>query len=1300
VLNAKGPKLALTYFILASAAILLTRLNGGIALLWLANAPLIAHLCTTRPELWRSALLWTVPASIAASILFGPVLWAAPFLGAASVMEAVVAAVLLRHLRLGSIRFDSSESVVAFSVIAGLVAPLISGLLGASIVWVAFGRSWEATYLDWVVGHGLGTVIASPIVALLSGRERGRGIAGLLTGLWSEGGALLLAVFVVTSVVFLQHDLPLLFMPALPILIATFKLGRRGAALSIVIVAVIGWLATANGFGPIMMTSLSQAGQFQFFQFYLAATFLMSLPVAGALEQRERLLLALETSEARHRRIVERSQDVIFETDADGRWTFLSEAWVRLTGQDIRGSLGKHASHWVLEEDRPKLDAASHEARERRGGVGQIEVRFRAGDGIRWAAVNLGILRDAEGTAIGSYGTIRDVTQRKLTEAETVESQHRYRLLADNTSDMIARIGLDGIFRSVTPASRQLLGLSPGELVGTRCMDLILPEYLPTVVAAYTDLLNGGPDQTCSYRHFRRDAAPMWVESVIRLIRDDAGEPQEFIVSVRDISQRKLLESEATAALQRVRESNRLFSMAGALATIGHWRFEVDGDSVIWSDEVFRIHGLPVGAPPPLAKAMEFYHPDDRARVQALLTEAVAEKRDFGWQARVVRTDGSVRHVVAQGQVEFDDIGRMTGMFGVFQDVTDRALADATLRDSEARLRFVTEHASDIIALIDLDGICLFMSPASAAILGTPAAELIGTRPTERVHEADRAMVEDYRTGLLAGTGMLVASVRFRMIRSDGDYAWLEASSRLAEINEKPCVVSVWRDVSRQVAVEEALKTAKAEAEAAATAKAGFLANMSHEIRTPMNGVIGFAELLLAGDLSTEQRRNASLIADSGKAMMKLLNDILDLSKIEAGQLDVVTEPFDLPHAVRACGKLLGPSAAQKQIDFHIDVADDVPRFILGDGLRVRQIVLNLVGNAIKFTERGSVSLALRQTGQGGDPWIGITVRDTGIGIAPERQGSIFEEFVQADHSITRRYGGTGLGLAISNRLATLMGGRIELESAVGQGTAVTLLIPAIPAEAPAMSPSNEEPATAPSTQRPSRVLLAEDHEVNQLLVHAMLTRGGHEVVLVENGQEAVEAVCRSFDREAPFDVILMDMQMPIMDGLTATRAIREIEKSIGKRLPIVALTANAFASDLESCSAAGMDGHVAKPVSMDLLLAAVDRWSVAPAVAQQTPARRRTGITPSAAARTKYAEHRARTLEHLDALVRHGTFTDQEIERAAELLHKLAGTAGMFGETELGDRASELEEGLLAWPETERATRIAATAALLRNVA
>ena len=1293
-------KLALSFFVLASAAIVLTRWNGGVALLWIANAPLLAYLCRNQLSEWRSALLWSAAGSIAASTIFGPVLSAAPFFGVASVLETLLAATLLRRWRQDCDYFSSARSVIVFIFVAGVIAPMSGAFIAATTAWLAFPRPWGATFVDWAVGRGLGTLIVSPIILVLLEQGRDGWHRRLLAQLRGEGALLLGIVALATVAVFAQERLPLLFLPALPILLATFKLGRPGAALSILLIAAIGGVATAAGHGPVMMTTLSHVGQLQFFQFYLAATFVMTLPVAGALGQREQLLEALEQSEARHRRIVERSQDVIFETDASGRWTFLSEAWVRLTGVDVETSLGQRAVLAVMPDDRRKLRQAYASAED--GQISQTELRFISGCSMRWAAISVGLLHDDAGAVTGSYGTIRDVTERKSSEAAILESERRYRTLADNTTDMIATIGLDGRFRTVTPASQQLLGLTPAELVGTPCMDGVIPEDREMLLTAYRALQDGAGGQSCDYRLWRQ-GEPLWVEGVFHLLRDDDGAPVEVIASVRDITRRRGLQAEATAALLRVRESNRLFGMAGELASIGHWRFDVNAENVVWSDEVFRIHGIEIGNPPPLTSAMGFYHADDRERVARLIDDAVASRSGFEFTARIIRTDGVVRHVIAQGQVETDDTGEMIGMFGVFQDVTDRALAEATLRDSEARFRLITEQASDMIALLDRDGVCLFMSPASTAILGTPPEEMLGSRPIARAHEDDRATIEHYRAELWSGKSDPGASLRFRLRHADGAYAWLEASSRVSAIGDTPCVVTVWRDVTRQVAIEAELKAAKAEAEAASTAKAGFLANMSHEIRTPMNGVIGFAELLLASDLTEEQRRDAMLIADSGRAMMKLLNDILDLSKIEAGQLDVVAEAFDLPHALRACGKLLGPSAAQKRLCFDVEIADDVPRMVIGDALRVRQIVLNLLGNAIKFTEHGSVQVSARMVDEeGGAPWVAIAVQDTGIGISPERQGSIFEEFVQADHSITRRYGGTGLGLAISNRLAVLMGGRIILESRAGRGTKVTLLLPAQAAERLADVSGASVGAAPRALERPARVLLAEDHEVNQLLVRAMLAHGGHTVVLAADGAAAVDAVRRSIVNATPFDMAFMDMQMPVMDGLAATRAIRTLERAGERRLPIVALTANAFASDLEACREAGMDDHVAKPVSMEALLGAVDRWSQAgasePAETAPTPPKR--SFRPSAAAQAKYAEHRAETLAQVDELMQRGTFADDELHSVAELLHKLAGTAGMFGETLLGDRASALEEGLETWPSDERAARLADAVAGLREAA
>ncbi|MDP3404468.1 MAG: response regulator [Brevundimonas sp.] len=508
----------------------------------------------------------------------------------------------------------------------------------------------------------------------------------------------------------------------------------------------------------------------------------------------------------------------------------------------------------------------------------------------------------------------------------------------------------------------------------------------------------------------------------------------------------------------------------------------------------------------------------------------------------------------------------------------------------------------DMLCIRALDGTVLKVSRSWETVLGWRPEEVEGGRLLPLVHPEDqpgtRESIVEVETR--AENAPIVRHIN-RYRHRNGEYRRVEWQAQ----RHGDRVYAVARDVTDRFAAEQALIEAKAAAEAASRAKSDFLANMSHEIRTPLNGVIGIVDALRRTELTPEQREMVDLIQTSGVTLERLVSDILDVSKVESGRLDIETRQFDLGEALAGVIDLAHNRAAEKGLTFEARPGPGARGVFLGDSTRIGQIVCNLLSNAVKFTTRGGITVDWDVHGEGeGEGELTLVVNDTGVGFDAATGAGLFQRFSQADASITRRYGGSGLGLSICRSLAEMMGGGVEARSCPGEGSTFTLTLPLPRVVALAdldgsgaagtgelswtSAESTPEARSGPKAEermeprRRLRVLLAEDHPTNQRVVQLILGSTGAEVTTVENGALAVEAAA-----SGTFDVILMDMQMPVMDGLTATRAIRAAEAA-ANRTPVIMLSANAMAQHRYEALAAGADLHVAKPVTAESLLAGI----------------------------------------------------------------------------------------------------------------
>ncbi len=631
------------------------------------------------------------------------------------------------------------------------------------------------------------------------------------------------------------------------------------------------------------------------------------------------------------------------------------------------------------------------------------------------------------------------------------------------------------------------------------------------------------------------------------------------------------------SANQRQSEQLKLLRLSEEMAGVGQWRMDAETLKSTWSGQVYRIYGVTRETfDPSLDDSLAFFHPDDREAVREAVMRGLQTGEGFRKRMRLIRADGEERLVEAHADTERGPDGRVVSMFGVFQDVTEAEAATRRIAESEQRHRLLADRATDIIITYGVNGLVSYVSPSIERVSGHLPHEVVGRPVTDLIHPEDvPGLAESFREFVKAPPEWSQRGVTYRGLVKDGGCRWFEARTSIIRDDSGRVIEfqDLVRDVTETKRLEEALIEARDRAEAGARAKSEFLANMSHELRTPLTSVIGFSGLLQqSAALPETERRYADRIGTASEALLGVINDILDYSKLEAGAVEMEARAFDPRALTQAAAAMVEGQCEVKGLALNVTLDPDLPAALTGDEGRLRQIALNFLANAAKFTANGCVTLKASWTGER----LRLAVTDTGIGIAADKIDTLFERFSQADNSTTRVYGGTGLGLSISRRLVEMMGGEIGAESRIGEGSTFWCEVPLAPAEAEASESEADGEMARPDGLR---ILMADDAAANRELMVAIMSGLGVALETVADGAEAVEAA-----RTGAYDLILMDVHMPVMDGLDATRAIRALDGDAG-RVPVIALTANVQPEQVLRCREAGMDDHVGKPIQVAELM-------------------------------------------------------------------------------------------------------------------
>ncbi len=853
-----------------------------------------------------------------------------------------------------------------------------------------------------------------------------------------------------------------------------------------------------------------------------------------------------------------------YASTPDGRYISANPAQARLLGYespaDLIDSITDIATQVYVD---PLQRETFMHALETQGEISnfQCPLRHRSGSVI-WASINACVVRDVNGAVSHYQGYTTDITAHKTAEEELRRSEQQYRELIENINDVIFTVDLDGRITYLSPSAQHIFP-DAAKLIGRSYMELVDPQDRELVRCAWRGVL-GNRLQANEYRLRLEPGKTIWVRTSSRPAYRD-GVVHGVVGVLVEITERKLAEEYLQQVLDATND--------------GIWDYDLVNEKFGCSNRWAQMLGYAPGEVDDYScYCRHNIHPDDKGRfIQAFTDYVEGRSSKYEIEFRLRNKDGEYVWIYSRGKaLQRDSSGRALRMVGAHTDISAQKKIEESLRESEERFRTLIESAPVSVLLIQ-NGRYIYGNPASARLLGfeSPSA-FIGMNALDTIAPESLELARGRMSRIESGADNV--PMEMQILKPDGERVWCISTSVRTLMNNVPTAIVVGQDITRQKNVEGRLTRAKEEADAANRSKSEFLANMSHELRTPLNGIMGMMQLLQTTRLDEEQREFVSLAIKSSERLTRLLTDLLDISRIEAGKMDIVDEEFSPRELADSVAELFTVNAISGDVTLECAIDPAMPTMLVGGIARLRQILFNLVGNSLKFTEKGTVRLEmtpLLSTGKN-ELRVLFSIFDTGIGIPESKFKELFKPFAQVEGTYARKYQGAGLGLAIVRRLVELMRGNIFLESSLGEGTAVHVVLPLkLPHGIAALAAPCQAAPCPPSPGL--RILVAEDEPSNQFPLQRMLEKSGHAVTLAENGQQAVELL-----QDHDFDCILMDIQMPVMDGIEATRIIRTSGLTeTKKRIPIIALTAYAMSGDRERFLQAGMDDYIAKPVTM-----------------------------------------------------------------------------------------------------------------------